>query len=159
MHAPDLTGGLVPVEDGHLAVHEDRLVATLPSPPYGLRSVGHDVDPKAEVLEHGRCHPLVNGVVLGQQDLDPDDAGSPTWSAHCGRVGHLVASGEARRLGWSRPGPRRPTWIALLVEGNGEPERAAVAQLILDADLAAHQLDELVGHGETQAGGPVGADR
>src|SRR5204863_195832 len=40
------------------------------------------------------------------------------------------------------------------IENHGEPERAAVADLAGDADLAVHQLGETLGDGEPKARSP-----
>ena len=34
-----------------------------------------------------------------------------------------------------------------------------MTQFVVDADLTAHQLDQLVRHGKTESGGTVGTDR
>ena len=64
--AADLFGGLVAVHHGHLAIHENEVVAIGGDHVDGFFSVGGEFDGKAEALEHARGDELIDGVVFDE---------------------------------------------------------------------------------------------
>src|ERR1019366_1131056 len=65
--AAQLGGRLIAVHFGHLAVHQDRVVALPGERLYGLASVTDDVDAAAAAFEHADGDDLIDGTVLGDE--------------------------------------------------------------------------------------------
>ncbi len=65
--AADLFGGLVAVHDGHLAIHENEVVAIGGDHIDGFLAVGGEFDGKTEALQHPRRDELVDGVVFDEE--------------------------------------------------------------------------------------------
>ena len=57
---------------GHLQVHEDDIEIADLERSSGLQAVGGDDHRMAHPLEHADGHFLVDGMVLGQQDVQSD---------------------------------------------------------------------------------------
>ena len=134
--AAQLAGRLVAVHVGHLAVHQDRVVAPRGERLERLAPVADDVDAAAAALERASGDDLVDGAVLGDQHerRRSTRGGSPNAVLGGGRR-------RVRRLG--------------AAERQLEPERAAAPGFALGADRPAHQLDELAGDREAQSGAAV----
>src|ERR1051326_8721081 len=54
---------------GHLAVHEHQVIGTLLEGCDRLAAGGNDIDAASATLQHAHRHFLVDGVVLGQEDM------------------------------------------------------------------------------------------
>ena len=68
LSAADLFGGLVAVHDGHLAIHEDEVVAIGGDHVDCFLSVGGEFYFEAETLERAGGDELVDGVVFDEED-------------------------------------------------------------------------------------------
>ena len=88
--------------------------------------------PAAPGVEHAGDDLAVGRVVVHREDAHAGDVD---------RLEALVGGGQRRGV--------------LLREAGGEPERRAGARLALDADLAAHELDEAPADGQAEAGAAV----
>ena len=138
---PDFPGGVQAVHAGHVDVHQDgRPGAAFPGlDGRGPAVDGDDLDP--ERLQQGADHQPVGGVVVHRQH--PHDV------VETGRS--LGLEHRRRRLGAG--------------QGSGEAEAGALSHGAGEADLAAHQGQDLAADGEAQAraaeppgGGGVGLD-
>ena len=69
--AAEFEGGLVPIELGHVAVHEDRLVGAAAAHLERHSAVCRDVHLEAVLLQHADGHDLVDLVVLGEEHQVP----------------------------------------------------------------------------------------
>ena len=140
--AAQICGRLVAVHVGHLAVHQDGVVALRGERLERLAPVADDVGATAAALERADGDDLVDGAVLGDQHERRRTAPRRTGGA-------FISRGFLRRR-------RRADRLA---EVELEPERAAAARLALGADRSAHQLDQLAGDREAEAGAAVVARR
>ena len=81
-------------------------------------------------------------------------------SQRCAGWSSLSSTTRTRQTREAAPAPRaRRGRALLLLEGHLEVERAALARLALDPDLAAHQLDQPAADGEAEARAAVAAGR
>ncbi|MMZ68141.1 hypothetical protein D1872_307920 [compost metagenome] len=65
----NLSGGLIAVEDGQSAVHQDRFENQALGTAHRLRAVGSDTDLEAQAAQHGFDDGLVDRVVFDQQHI------------------------------------------------------------------------------------------
>ena len=65
--AADLFGGLIAIHHGHLAIHENEVVAIGGDHIDGFLAVGGEFDVKTEALQHPRRDELVDGVVFDEE--------------------------------------------------------------------------------------------
>ena len=76
-----------------------------------------------------------------------------------GAVDRVVVDDQDARAGHVDGRGRAAAGLPALRQRHGEPEGRALALLAVDADLAAHQLDQPRGDGEPEAGALVAAGR
>ena len=65
----DLAASFKAVHLGHLAIHEDQPIESFGERVDRLAAVGHQVHLITEFLNHSLDYLLVDGVILGDQDL------------------------------------------------------------------------------------------
>ena len=66
--APDLGGGFIAVQLGHLDIHEHEIEAAAQGQVAGLAPVRGGDHAVAVAFQHVHGHLLIDGIVLGQQD-------------------------------------------------------------------------------------------
>ena len=122
------------VHDRHLDIHEHHVDIARPVPQLPQRrfAIGGQADRGAEIRQRPFDHAQVDGVVVHGQDAQ-------TRQGKRCRRGRLGAGRE----GWSR---------RFSLQGQFEPEGAALAGQAVGADLAAHLLDQMLADGESEAG-------
>ena len=130
--AADLAGGFEAVHFGHLAVHEDQVVARAAEGGEHFAATGGEVIGVAGGGEGFGDDELIHLIVLGNEDVAA--AGGPEFAGR-----------RSEWLGRGRSGE----------ESGGEPEGGAFAGGAGDADLAAHEFGELFADGQAQAGAAV----
>ena len=68
LESPYLTGRLISVQDRHLTIHENQIVAPVPPSGHRLPPIGDGVHLVPQPAQCMRCHLLVYEVVFGEQD-------------------------------------------------------------------------------------------
>jgi hypothetical protein len=92
--AADLGGGLVTVQDRHLAIHEHEVVERGLDHVNGFLAVGGNVGPATQPLKHAPRHHLIYRVVFDNQNARGMD----------GRLGDELGTSGSRGFGQRVPG-------------------------------------------------------
>ena len=135
------TGGRQTVELRHLHVHQDQVVEVLPGQRQRLQPIASHMHLHTGCAQQLGGHSLIDQVVLGQQH-----PGARQALLHGRqRVRRRLPGGLGQRAVLAhRPiGMRQP---------GREPETAALPQHAVHPNLAAHQLSQVPGDGQAQAG-------
>ncbi|MNK95960.1 hypothetical protein D3C87_1162220 [compost metagenome] len=129
----NLSGGLIAVEDGQSAVHQDRFENQALGTAHRLHAIGGDADCKAETAQHGFDDRLVDRIVLDQQHIAP-----------------LTVAFARRRT-------RRQYRQRLLIQRQRDfqGEHRAATFFALGAQGAAHAFGERARNRQAQAGAAV----
>jgi hypothetical protein len=138
--AANRPGRLDAVHFRHLHVHQDQLVIAGAEHFHRFTPVDRNIGIQADGFEHVERHLAVDFVVLGEQQAG---ARAMLQQLAADRPAHCCRPHQRRRI--ARPQHGR------------EPEHAALAGFADDANVAAHQLGQPPGDGQTEAGTAISA--
>ena len=126
-----LAGCGIAVQNRHLSVHENHVVGTLLELLHRLRAVLHFVDDAAGILQVAADQEAIFFRIVGQKNPQRSSSGSALRSVF---VSAFAAGPSGDR------------------ESRREMHRAARTRRALGPDSSAHQFNEALGDGQTQAG-------